>query len=137
MNMQRVPIFYDTTLRDGNQSLKKPWDLSEKEIIFKKLVELNIPAIEIGFPAASKTEYEICKALAKQAPSYVVISTLARAIEQDIKLAAEVLQDVAHPRIQLFLAMNPMGLKYVLHRDINETLQIALQSPKCSIAKET
>ena len=50
--MQRQPFFYDITLRDGNQSLKKPWSLEEKLFIFDKIVELNIPAIEIGFPAS-------------------------------------------------------------------------------------
>ena len=38
MENSRQPFFYDITLRDGNQSLKKPWQLSEKEIIFNKLL---------------------------------------------------------------------------------------------------
>ena len=44
--MQNKPFFYDITLRDGNQALRKPWNLEEKEIIFKKLIELGVQGIE-------------------------------------------------------------------------------------------
>lgn len=125
-----MPVFYDTTLRDGNQSLKKPWGFEEKQLIFKKLVELNIPAIEIGFPASSETEYNACMALAKQAPEHLTVSVLARSVEEDIKKAASVLKGVAHPRIQLVLAMNPTGLKYVLHKNIEEATKMAVDAIK-------
>ena len=128
--MRQKPVFYDTTLRDGNQSLKKPWGLLEKEIIFKKLIELNIPVIEVGFPASSEIECETCRVLAHQAPDEVTISVLARAVDTDIKKAAEVLEGVMHPRIQLFLAMNPVGLKYVLHKNVDEAIQMALRAVK-------
>ena len=43
--MTRQPFFYDITLRDGNQSLKKPWNLKEKEFIFNKLVDFAVQAV--------------------------------------------------------------------------------------------
>ncbi len=74
----KKPFFYDITLRDGNQSLKKPWSLPEKEIIFKKLLELNVQAIEVGFPNSSEMDFEACKYLASIAPDNLVVSALAR-----------------------------------------------------------
>ena len=51
MNNQQIrkPFFYDVTLRDGNQALRKPWNLAEKKIIFNQLVKLGVQAIEVGF----------------------------------------------------------------------------------------
>ena len=66
-NPEIRPYFYDITLRDGNQSLKKPWNLNEKLLIFEKIVQLGIPAIEIGFPASSEMDFEACKTLASKA----------------------------------------------------------------------
>ena len=56
--MSRKPFFYDITLRDGNQALKKPWNLEEKEKIFNTLIELNVNGIEIGFPHASNMDFD-------------------------------------------------------------------------------
>ena len=83
--MTRQPFFYDITLRDGNQSLKKPWNIKEKELIFNKLVDFGVQAVEAGFPAASDMDFDAVKRLAEIAPSNLVISGLARAVEHDIK----------------------------------------------------
>ena len=45
----KQPFFYDITLRDGNQALKKPWELRDKKIIFEKLLDLKVQAVEVGF----------------------------------------------------------------------------------------
>ena len=65
--MQRKPFFYDITLRDGNQSLKKPWSLEEKIFIFDKIVQLGINAVELGFPASSEMDFQACQTLANMA----------------------------------------------------------------------
>ena len=44
------PFFYDITLRDGNQALKKPCQLSDKKVVFEKLLDLKVQAVEVGFP---------------------------------------------------------------------------------------
>ncbi len=51
------PFFYDITLRDGNQALRKPWNTEEKEIIFNKLIELGVQGIEVGFSGASDMDF--------------------------------------------------------------------------------
>ncbi len=55
------PFFYDVTLRDGNQALKKPWNTPEKEIIFNKLLELGVQESKSGFSGASDMDFEACK----------------------------------------------------------------------------
>ncbi|MBR6298320.1 MAG: hypothetical protein IKR34_03665, partial [Candidatus Gastranaerophilales bacterium] len=72
--MQRTPFFYDITLRDGNQSLKKPWNLEEKLFIFDKIASLKVDAIEIGFPASSQLDFDSCKALADRASGDILVS---------------------------------------------------------------
>lgn len=126
--MNRQPYFYDITLRDGNQALKKPWNTEEKEIIFKKLIELNVQAVEIGFAGASDMDFDACKYLAEIAPEHIVASALARTVERDIKFAAESIKNASIPRIHTFVAMNPLGLKYVLKKPLKEIKKIAVDS---------
>ena len=129
-NNQRKPFFYDVTLRDGNQALRKPWNQEEKEIIFNQLIELGVQGIEIGFPASSEMDFESCKKLAQKAPKDVVVSVLARAVESDIKKAAQAVQYAKKPRIHTFIAMNPQGLKHVLKKDIHTVTQTAIEAVK-------
>lgn len=100
--MKRQPFFYDITLRDGNQSLKKPWNTNEKELIFSHLVELGVQGVEVGFAAASEMDFEACKRLSKTAPNNVVISALSRAVEKDIQKAADSIIAAPKQRIHTF-----------------------------------
>ena len=114
--MTKSPFFYDITLRDGNQSLKRPWNIDEKEEVFKLLMDLKIPAVEAGFPASSEMDFETCKRLAEIAPSNVTISGLARAVEHDIIRAVEAIRPAKKPRLHTFIAMSPFNMKYVLNK---------------------
>jgi len=122
------PFFYDVTLRDGNQALKKPWNTQEKEIIFKKLLELNVQAIEVGFSGASDMDFEACKYLSDIAPENVVISGLARAVKSDIDKVAQAIINAPKPRIHTFIAMNPLGLEYVLKKPLKQVKKIAIDA---------
>ena len=59
----KAPIWCSVDLRDGNQALVDPMNLQEKLEYFHTLVDIGIKEIEIGFPSASETEYEICREL--------------------------------------------------------------------------
>lgn len=59
------PFFYDVTLRDGNQALRKPWNMQEKEIVFHQLVKMGVQGIEVGFASASESDFKSCEHLAK------------------------------------------------------------------------
>ena len=126
--MTRQPFFYDITLRDGNQSLKKPWNLKEKEFIFNKLVDFGVQAVEAGFPAASEMDFEAVQRLAQIAPENLVISALARAVEHDITRAVEAIKDCAKPRVHTFIAMSPFNMKYVLNKDPQEVRKTAIEA---------
>lgn len=128
--MSRKPFFYDITLRDGNQALRKPWNIQEKEIIFKKLLDLGVQGIEAGFPNASETDFEAVEYLSKIAPDNVVISALARCNENDIKRAADAIKYAKKPRIHTFMAMNPLGIEYVIKKPLSEIKDICINSVK-------
>ena len=126
----KKPFFYDITLRDGNQALKKPWQLSDKKIIFEKLLELNIQGVEVGFPASSDMDFEACKALATMAPDNLVVSGLARCAEHDVIKAVESIGVAKIPRIHTFLTLSPFHMKYVLNKDPNEAKKLAINAVK-------
>lgn len=128
MKNLKKPFFYDVTLRDGNQALKKPWNTHEKEIIFNKLVELGVQGIEVGFSGASDMDFEACSYLANLAPKNVVISGLARAVKSDIDKVAQAIKNAPKPRIHTFIAMNPLGLEYVLKKPLKEVKKLAIEA---------
>ncbi len=125
--VSRKPFFYDVTLRDGNQALKKPWNIKEKEIVFKALLELGVQGIEVGFAAASDMDFDAVKHLASLANDKVVVSTLARAKEYDINKAYEAIKDAKKPRIHTFIALSPFAMKYVLKKDPKDVQKIAVE----------
>lgn len=124
----RKPFFYDITLRDGNQSLKKPWNLKEKEIIFQSLVDLGVQAVEVGFPASSDMDFQACKHLAKIAPSTMVISGLARTVENDIIRVAEAVKPAKLQRIHTFITLSPFHMQYVLNKDPKTVAKLAIDA---------
>lgn len=128
--MQRRPFFYDITLRDGNQSLKKPWNLEEKLQIFEKIVSLGIDAVEIGFPASSQLDFDSCVALAKKANKKTLVSVLARAHKGDIDKALLAIKDAKHARLHTFITFSPFHMKNVLNKEPNEVAKIAIDAVK-------
>ncbi len=126
--MNRQPFFYDITLRDGNQSLKKPWNMKEKEFIFNKLVEFGVQAVEAGFPAASEMDFDAVTRLAEIAPDNLVISALARAVEHDIERGIEAIKNCKRPRLHTFIAMSPFNMQYVLNKKPEDVRKTAIEA---------
>ncbi len=126
------PFFYDITLRDGNQALKKPWNTGQKEVIFKELVKLGVQAIEVGFSGSSDMDFEACQHLASVSPDNTVIAGLARAMEKDIVKVADALKPAAKPRVHIFIAMSPFNMKYVLKKDPADVRKTAVDAIKCA-----
>ena len=126
--IKRQPFFYDITLRDGNQSLKKPWNTFEKEIIFNHLLELGIQGVEVGFASASDMDYEACSRLAQIAPDNIVISALARCIENDIVRAVKSIDAASKRRVHTFIAMSPFNMEYVLNKSPLEVKKQAIEA---------
>ncbi|MBR2617497.1 MAG: 2-isopropylmalate synthase, partial [Clostridia bacterium] len=81
--IEKPPVWCSVDLRDGNQALIIPMSLEEKLKFFNVLVSLGFKEIEIGFPAASETEYEFCRTLIEQhlIPDDVTIQVLTQSRE--------------------------------------------------------
>jgi 2-isopropylmalate synthase len=126
--MTKTPFFYDITLRDGNQSLKCPWNIEEKIEVFKLLTSMNIPAVEAGFPASSEMDFEATRKLAEIADEKIIISGLARAVENDIIRAIEAIQPANKKRLHTFIAMSPFNMEYVLNKRPEEVRRIAIEA---------
>ena len=130
MTDARKPFFFDTTLRDGNQALKKPWNTKQKEIIFKELIKLGVQAVEVGFSGSNDMDFEACRHLASIAPDNMVIVGLARAVEKDIIKVYEAIKFANKPRIHIVLAMSPFNMKYVLRKEPQAVRQIGIEAVK-------
>ena len=133
--MQRKPFFYDITLRDGNQSLKKPWSLEEKLLIFDKIVALGINAIELGFPASSDMDFVACKTLASKADETTLVSVLARANKNDIDKALLAIEDASCARLHTFITLSPFHMEHVLNKEPNDVANIAIEAVKYASEK--
>lgn len=127
-NRKSTPFFYDITLRDGNQSLKKPWNLKEKLFIFDKIVSLGIPAVEIGFPASSDMDFESCKTIAEHAASNTLVSVLARANKKDIDRALDAISEAKSARLHTFITLSPFHMEHVLNKKPDEAAKLALDA---------
>ena len=130
MTAGRKPFFFDTTLRDGNQALKKPWNTQQKEIIFKELIKLGVQAVEVGFSGSNDMDFEACQYLASIAPKNMVIAGLARAVEKDILKVYEAIKIADKPRIHIVLAMSPFNMKYVLRKEPKDVRKIGIDAVK-------
>jgi len=126
----RKPFFFDTTLRDGNQALKKPWNTKQKEIIFGELVKLGVQAVEVGFSGSNDMDFEATSYLASIAPENMIIAGLARSVEKDILKVYEAVKIANKPRIHIVLAMSPFSMKYVLRKEPEEVRKIGIEGVK-------
>ena len=92
--VDKAPIWCSVDLRDGNQALVIPMSLEQKVEFFKLLVKIGFKEIEVGFPAASETEYEFCRTLIEQnlIPDDVTIQVLTQAREHIIKKTFEAIK---------------------------------------------
>src|SRR6187401_146663 len=99
----RPPIWVSTDLRDGNQALIEPMDAERKLRMFRLLVRLGYKEIEIGFPAASQTEYEFTRRLIDEnlIPDDVVVQVLTQAREPLIRRTFEALTGVKRAIVHL------------------------------------
>ncbi|MCM8788619.1 MAG: 2-isopropylmalate synthase, partial [Candidatus Omnitrophica bacterium] len=121
--MDRV-IFFDTTLRDGEQSPGASLTSSSKLTIAKQLARLNVDVIEAGFPISSQDDAYAVRLIAKEIKG-PTISALARCVTLDIEIALKSLECAEKPRLHLFLATSEIHRKYKLSKAKDEIIRIA------------
>ena len=102
--VDKAPAWCSVDLRDGNQALIVPMSLEEKIEFFKELVRIGFKEIEVGFPAASETEYAFCRALIEDnlIPDDVTIQVLTQAREHIIKKTFEAVEGAKNAVIHLY-----------------------------------
>lgn len=119
-------LFFDTTLRDGEQSPGATMNFPEKLRLAKQLEVLGVDIIEAGFPASSPGDFEAVAAIAAQAGPDVQIAGLARCVNNDIDRCWEAVRGAANPRIHVFIATSPLHMRYKLRKNPDEVLETAV-----------
>jgi len=124
-----VVLFFDTTLRDGEQSPGATLSSAEKLEIARQLARLGVDIIEAGFPAASPDDLAAVQRIAAEVGTEdgPTICGLARAKEHDIRTCWEGVKGAAHPRIHTFLGTSDIHLKYQTGLTREQALQVVTE----------
>ena len=123
----KAPIWCSVDLRDGNQALVDPMNLQEKLEYFHTLLDIGVKEIEIGFPSASETEYEICRELIDggHIPDDVTIQVLVQARDHLIKKTFEAIQGAKNVILHFYNSTSTLQRKVVFHSDMAGITKIA------------
>ena len=129
---EKAPVWCSVDLRDGNQSLVIPMSLDEKLEFFKMLVDIGFKEIEVGFPAASDTEYALLRRLVedKLIPDDVTVQVLTQAREHIIKKTFEALDGVKNAIVHVYNSTSVAQREQVFKMDKDEIKQIAVDGAK-------
>ena len=130
--IDHAPMWCSVDLRDGNQALIIPMSLEEKLEFFKKLVDIGFKEIEIGFPAASETEYEFCRELIERnmIPDDVRIQVLTQAREHIIAKTFEALAGCKNAVVHLYNSTSVAQREQVFRKSKEEIIKIAVEGAK-------
>ena len=136
----RAPRWCAVDLRDGNQSLIEPMDPPRKLQFFKMLVNLGFKEIEVGFPAASQTDFDFVRKLIEEnhIPDDVIIQVLTQAREHLIAKTYESLRGAKQAIVHLYNSTSVLQRKVVFNTDINGVTAIATDGARlCKKYEET
>ena len=123
-----APIWCSVDLRDGNQALYSPMTIDEKIEFFKFLVKMGFKEIEVGFPAASATEYEFIRRLIDEnlIPDDVTIQVLTQAREHIISKTVEALKGAKNAIIHIYNSTSTLQRRVVFHKNMEEIKRLAV-----------
>lgn len=125
----KAPIWCSVDLRDGNQALIVPMSLEEKINFFKALVKVGFKEIEVGFPAASETEYTFLRTLIEEnlIPDDVTIQVLTQAREHIIEKTFEALRGCKKSIVHLYNSTSLAQREQVFKKSKSEIIDIAVK----------
>ncbi|WP_346663723.1 2-isopropylmalate synthase [uncultured Merdimonas sp.] len=139
--IDHAPIWCSVDLRDGNQALIEPMSLEEKLEFFQMLVDIGFKEIEVGFPAASETEYQFMRTLIEKnmIPDDVTVQVLTQAREHIIKRTFEAVKGAPHAVIHLYNSTSVAQREQVFRKDKEEIKKIAIDGAELllKLANET
>ena len=140
-SIDKAPMWCSVDLRDGNQALIEPMSLDEKLEFFQLLVDVGFKMIEVGFPAASETEYQFLRTLIEQnmIPDDVTIQVLTQAREHIIKKTFEAVKGAPHAIIHVYNSTSVAQREQVFRKDKEQIKQIAIDGATLlkKLAEET
>lgn len=127
-HIDKAPLWCSVDLRDGNQALIEPMSLEEKLEFFTMLVKIGFKEIEIGFPAASDTEYQFARTLIEKnmIPDDVTIQVLTQAREHIIKKTFEAVKGAPRAIIHVYNSTSVAQREQVFKKSKEEIKQIAI-----------
>ena len=130
--VDHAPVWCSVDLRDGNQALVVPMTLQQKLDFFQMLVKIGFKEIEVGFPAASETEYEFLRALIEQdlIPDDVTVQVLTQAREHIIRKTFEALKGVKNAIVHVYNSTSLSQREQVFRKSKEEILKIAVEGAK-------
>ena len=131
-SIEKPPVWCSVDLRDGNQALIDPMNLQEKIEYFKTLINIGFKEIEVGFPSASETEYEILRTLIEKdlIPDDVTIQVLVQSREHLIRKTFEAIDGAKNVIIHFYNSTSTLQRKVVFKKDMDGVIDIAVQGAK-------
>lgn len=140
-HIEKAPIWCSVDLRDGNQALIEPMSLDEKLEFFQMLVDIGFKEIEVGFPAASETEFIFMRTLIERdmIPDDVTVQVLTQAREHIIKKTFEAVKGAPHAVIHLYNSTSVAQREQVFKKSKEQIKQLAVDGAELlkKLADET
>ena len=133
----QAPRWLSTDLRDGNQSLIEPMGLQAKRAIFDLLVNMGFKEIEIGFPAASQTDYDFVRSLVDDGaiPEDVTISVLTQSRGELIDRTLDACIGIPRATVHLYNALSPLFRNVVFRMDRDQIRELAVDGTRQIMAR--
>ncbi len=131
-SLNKCPIWCSVDLRDGNQALAEPMDITRKMKFFKKLIDIGYKEIEVGFPSASETDYNFIRELINDShiPDDVTIQVLTQSREELIIKTIDSLKGSKNAIIHLYNSTSTLQRKVVFKEDMKGVKKIATDGAK-------
>jgi 2-isopropylmalate synthase len=130
--IEKAPAWCSVDLRDGNQALVEPMDSARKLRMFQLLVARGFKEIELGFPAASKTDYDFCRELIerKLIPGDVTVQVLVQAREDLMERTFEAMRGVHRAIVHVYNSTSTLQRRVVFGMDREAVKQLAVHGAR-------
>jgi 2-isopropylmalate synthase len=127
--IDRAPTWCSTDLRDGNQALVNPMDIPRKRRFFDLLVRLGVKEIEVGFPAASRADFDFCRTLVEEGliPGDTTIAVLTQARPELIERTFEAIEGVERAIVHLYNSTSETQRRVVFRLDRDGITELAVR----------
>ena len=127
--IEKAPVWCSVDLRDGNQALITPMNMDQKLELYKLLIKLGFKNIEVGFPSASKVEFDFIRRLVDDnlIPDDVTVQVLVQAREHLIAKTFESLKGVKHAIVHLYNSTSVAQRKIVFNKSQDEIINLAVE----------